>query len=163
MKRATAKKVSAKKAPEKAKKVKEAPAPKAQKVAKAAAAKPASSKPVPAPAPKAAAKPAAPTAPVTLGLKRSCPKCSTKFYDFAKSPILCPKCGAEVDPDALLPKIPRKAEQKKKSADKVAEAVLAGEDGAVDVDPIEAADDLGDDDVVVEEIVVDDDMSDDEF
>ena len=29
------------------------------------------------------------------GLKRVCASCTTRFYDFNKSPILCPKCGHE--------------------------------------------------------------------
>jgi uncharacterized protein (TIGR02300 family) len=29
------------------------------------------------------------------GLKRVCASCATRFYDFNKDPILCPKCGAE--------------------------------------------------------------------
>lgn len=29
------------------------------------------------------------------GLKRTCVSCATRFYDFNKSPILCPKCGTE--------------------------------------------------------------------
>lgn len=29
-----------------------------------------------------------------LGNKRQCQHCATKFFDFNKSPILCPKCGA---------------------------------------------------------------------
>lgn len=142
-----------------AKKAKEVLAPKATK-----AAKPAKAAPAPKAAPVSKATPvAAPVAPATLGQKRSCPKCSTKFYDFGKNPILCPKCGAEVDPEALLPKIPRKAEQKKKSADKVAESVLAGDEAGGEVE-IETADDLvgDDDDTAMEELVVDDD-SDDEF
>lgn len=28
-----------------------------------------------------------------LGLKRVCGSCGTKFYDFGRSPIVCPKCG----------------------------------------------------------------------
>lgn len=28
-----------------------------------------------------------------LGVKRSCGSCGAKFYDLARSPILCPKCG----------------------------------------------------------------------
>jgi uncharacterized protein (TIGR02300 family) len=28
-----------------------------------------------------------------LGFKRVCGNCGTKFYDFARSPIVCPKCG----------------------------------------------------------------------
>lgn len=29
------------------------------------------------------------------GLKRICASCTTRFYDLGKSPIICPKCGAE--------------------------------------------------------------------
>ena len=30
-----------------------------------------------------------------LGLKRVCVACSTKFYDLAHVPAVCPKCGTE--------------------------------------------------------------------
>lgn len=30
-----------------------------------------------------------------LGLKRSCVACGTRFYDLARSPAVCPKCGTE--------------------------------------------------------------------
>ena len=36
------------------------------------------------------------------GIKRVCPSCSIKYYDFSKNPIICPKCGFEFDPDLLL-------------------------------------------------------------
>lgn len=36
------------------------------------------------------------------GLKRSCQSCGARFYDLRKSPIVCPKCGAEFDPQVLL-------------------------------------------------------------
>ena len=36
------------------------------------------------------------------GIKRVCPSCSIKYYDFNKSPIICPKCKSEFDPDLLL-------------------------------------------------------------
>jgi len=39
---------------------------------------------------------------IELGVKRRCVSCSTKFYDFFKTPILCPNCGTEFDPDQLL-------------------------------------------------------------
>lgn len=32
-----------------------------------------------------------------LGTKRLCPHCGAKFYDLGKSPIICPKCGSEVE------------------------------------------------------------------
>ena len=36
------------------------------------------------------------------GIKRICSSCNTKYYDFNKSPIICPSCGAEFDPDYYL-------------------------------------------------------------
>ena len=30
-----------------------------------------------------------------LGLKRTCVSCGAKFYDMAKQPASCPKCGTE--------------------------------------------------------------------
>ncbi len=30
-----------------------------------------------------------------LGSKRVCVACGTRFYDLAKSPAICPKCGTE--------------------------------------------------------------------
>ena len=32
-----------------------------------------------------------------LGTKRVCLSCNMRFYDFDRSPILCPGCGAEFD------------------------------------------------------------------
>ena len=36
------------------------------------------------------------------GKKRICLACNTKYYDFNKSPIICPSCGTEFDPDTHL-------------------------------------------------------------
>ena len=36
------------------------------------------------------------------GRKRTCLACNTKYYDFNKSPIICPSCGSEFDPDIYL-------------------------------------------------------------
>jgi len=36
------------------------------------------------------------------GTKRICQSCATKFYDFGRTPIVCPKCGAAFDPEILL-------------------------------------------------------------
>ena len=36
------------------------------------------------------------------GKKRICPSCSLKYYDFNRSPITCPSCKAEFDPDLFL-------------------------------------------------------------
>ena len=34
--------------------------------------------------------------PINLGIKRSCPRCGIKFYDFGKPEICCPRCDAKV-------------------------------------------------------------------
>ncbi|HEX6956729.1 MAG TPA: TIGR02300 family protein [Ferrovibrio sp.] len=36
------------------------------------------------------------------GTKRRCLSCSAAFYDMGKTPILCPKCGAEFNPEILV-------------------------------------------------------------
>lgn len=38
-----------------------------------------------------------------LGTKRSCPSCTTRFYDLLKNPIVCPKCGTSFVAEAILP------------------------------------------------------------
>jgi len=37
-----------------------------------------------------------------LGTKRICPSCGARYYDLHRDPIICPKCGTEFDPEALL-------------------------------------------------------------
>jgi uncharacterized protein (TIGR02300 family) len=37
-----------------------------------------------------------------LGTKRACPSCNARFYDLAKRPIECPKCGFSYEPEALF-------------------------------------------------------------
>ena len=36
------------------------------------------------------------------GKKRICLACNTKYYDFNKSPIICPSCGTEFDSETNL-------------------------------------------------------------
>ena len=38
-----------------------------------------------------------------LGTKRTCPSCATRFYDLMKDPVVCPKCGTNFVPAAILP------------------------------------------------------------
>ncbi len=38
----------------------------------------------------------------TLGFKRVCPSCSTRYYDMGKNPPTCPSCSTEYNPEALL-------------------------------------------------------------
>lgn len=36
------------------------------------------------------------------GTKRTCQSCAAHFYDMRKDTIVCPKCGATYDPEAVL-------------------------------------------------------------
>jgi uncharacterized protein (TIGR02300 family) len=83
---------------------------------------------------------------VELGLKRTCLSCDMRFYDFKRSPIVCPGCGAEFDPENLLKG--RKSRAAPKSAPK---ADVSG--NADDLDETE----FDEDDVNVAAIKDDDD------
>ena len=103
------------------------------------------------------------------GMKRICPNCGTRYYDFQKEPPVCPVCGTVYDPEALLKSrrtrssVVDEPAPKKKAAAKVAEEIpeLATEDDEidtaiddedVDVDVEEAEDVVeADDDTLIEE------------
>ena len=36
------------------------------------------------------------------GVKRNCQACGAVFYDLLNDPIICPKCGSQYDPEAIL-------------------------------------------------------------
>ena len=77
------------------------------------------------------------------GTKRVCQSCATKFYDFGRTPIVCPKCGASFDPETLL-----KARRSRPSAaSKPAKAVKApapAEEAEEEEEDIELGEDLED-------------------
>ena len=83
-----------------------------------------------------------------LGQKRRCFSCGMKFYDFNKSPITCPECGSEFDPENLLKsrrgKSPVKAAVVKPDA--AAEDDLEDESETKD-DEFDELDDAADDDL----------------
>ncbi len=82
---------------------------------------------------------------VQLGTKRTCPKCSLKFYDFAKAEIHCPKCQTAVDPESERQAF-KQAVEKKSSKPK---GIMRDDDeDAVTPasDAFESVEDLGDDD-----------------
>ena len=64
-----------------------------------------------------------------LGAKQICPTCSSKFYDLARRPAHCPKCGTEFDPEEALRNrrvrtrvpLPEEETEEVKVADKEAE------------------------------------------
>jgi len=48
---------------------------------------------------------------VDRGTKRTCQSCEARFYDLGRTPVICPKCGADyIEPvrAAPLPRQPRK-------------------------------------------------------
>ena len=109
-----------------------------------------------------------------LGTKRACLACGMRFYDFSRSPIICPGCGAEFDPENIIKS--RKGRPAAKStarddsdatdADQIEDDDTAGELVAEVVD--DSSDDnidFGDDDVDVEGDgpgIIQDDISDDD-
>ena len=87
-----------------------------------------------------------------LGLKRVCVSCGTRFYDLAKVPAICPKCGTEQPPDQPKPRrggnvVERRMPKKAAVLDEAetdAEAEIP-EDDAEEEGVLEASDDLDDD------------------
>ncbi len=75
---------------------------------------------------------------IELGVKRRCGSCGTKFYDFFKSPIICPNCGIEFDPEQLLKS--RKGRVSSKSAIVEVAKNEKGEDDFQDESLLEAED-----------------------
>ena len=71
------------------------------------------------------------------GTKRICQSCGAKFYDLKRDPIVCPKCEAVFDPEALTKRSrARPVPVKPKPAPK---AVVADE---IDADEFETDDDI---------------------
>jgi uncharacterized protein (TIGR02300 family) len=103
-----------------------------------------------------------------LGSKHQCQNCGTKFFDLNRSPILCPKCGAEFEAVPLARSTSRAAPPPKdvpvdtsnvelvsmEDADEGGEKVpvVAGEE-------VEIEDDGADDTFLAEEEEEDDDVS----
>jgi uncharacterized protein (TIGR02300 family) len=95
------------------------------------------------------------------GLKRTCQSCGAKFYDMNRSPIACPKCGANFDPEALLKarrSKPAAAAAKVAPVEEVdpveAEVVVEGEEKEEEEEAVmEDTSELGQDSDDVEEVV----------
>lgn len=63
-----------------------------------------------------------------LGTKRLCVSCGMRFYDFKRSPIICPGCSAEFDPNHIVKS--RKSRPASKASEK---AVALGDDDQLDI------------------------------
>src|SRR6476661_11233742 len=100
------------------------------------------------------------------GAKRTCPKCSTRFYDLGKDdPVHCIECGTDFVPEPVLKsKQPLAFEAAPVAAkEPVADPELEAEDLAVDEDAEISADEevdleTGDDDLGVETAGEDDEV-----
>ena len=62
-----------------------------------------------------------------LGIKRLCFSCGMRFYDFRRSPIICPGCGAEFDLNHIA------KSRKSRSASKAGEKAASGDDDALGI------------------------------
>ena len=93
------------------------------------------------------------------GTKRTCPKCSTRFYDLANdNPVHCIECGTEWVPEPILKSkqpLPFEAAAPAPAKEPATDEDLGAEDLAPDEDEEPSADDevdlsTGDDDLGVE-------------
>ena len=80
------------------------------------------------------------------GAKRICHNCGARYYDMRRDPIICPKCGTEFDPEAVL------KSKRAKAADRIAPTEIPEADDQLDV----ITDDLIDADETEEEEVIED-------
>lgn len=94
-----------------------------------------------------------------LGLKRQCMSCGAKFYDLARDPAVCPKCGA-VYQAAATSRVSAPALSRAPSNDDEDETDEKGPE-LVSLDEVEAAEDEADptpeDDTVEDGDTADDD------
>ena len=92
------------------------------------------------------------------GTKRTCPKCSTRFYDLGtEDPVHCISCGTDFIPEPVLKSkqpmafevAPVAVKEPEKDAELEAEDLVVDEDAEVSADE-EVDLDTGDDDLGVE-------------
>ena len=79
-----------------------------------------------------------------LGIKHSCFKCGTKFYDFRKPAPVCPKCGTDQRESPALKAAPveRRAKVPPRPAEpEMEEPAEEAEEAFEELDADEAADD----------------------
>lgn len=97
------------------------------------------------------------------GTKRQCPKCGTRFYDLANTPIVCVACGHSFEPESILKSKQSAGHAEIMAAKHKADAKKAAEleedflDEELDIEDID--EDADDDDVLAEVDDEDDDVS----
>ena len=110
-----------------------------------------------------------------LGTKRACLSCGMRFYDFKRSPILCPGCDTEFDPENIIKN--RKSRSNSKAAngantdvsdgdqieidetDALAESIVVGkDDDDIDFDDDEVNEDADGPGIIQDDISDDDEL-----
>ncbi|WP_431283682.1 TIGR02300 family protein [Humitalea sp. 24SJ18S-53] len=93
-----------------------------------------------------------------LGLKRTCVACSTKFYDMAKTPAICPKCGTEQPAEQPRPRraaLPLDPKLAKRAAAQPADGDEVEVEDVPEDETLDDAEDMDDaEDAIAEEIEV---------
>ena len=77
-----------------------------------------------------------------LGLKRTCLSCGMRYYDFNRTPIICPGCQTEFDPEAVIRSRRGRATPKSVKAAQVPAVEAANEEA--EEEEVETAADNGD-------------------
>lgn len=102
-------------------------------------------------------------APKSLGIKRACPKCSAKVYDFCRAEIECPKCHTKFAAASGQAQVASFAELKRSTRPakpKPSEELVKGEEAGSE-EVVESVEDLqSDDDEIVDDLLDDDDKAD---
>ena len=96
-----------------------------------------------------------------LGLKRTCLSCGMRYYDFNRTPIVCPGCQTEFDPEAVIRSRRGRATPKSvKAADESAVEAANEEAEEEAANATDKGDEAGSDDADIEfdEDNVDDDI-----
>ena len=105
------------------------------------------------------------------GVKRTCQACGGVFYDLLNDPIICPKCGAEYDPESILKsrktRLPTMAEEEVKIENDDADASDENDIAEVELEDdndviLPDVDDDDDDDDADVDVVEDDPLISDE-
>ena len=81
------------------------------------------------------------------GVKRNCQACGVVFYDLLNDPIICPKCGSEYDPEAIL-----KSRKTRLPAAEEAVKIETEDAGVTDEDDIAGVELDDDEDVILPDV-----------
>ena len=81
------------------------------------------------------------------GVKRNCQACGAVFYDLLNDPIICPKCGSEYDPEAIL-----KSRKTRLPAEEEAVKIENEDAGVTEEDDIAGVELDDDDDVILPDV-----------